>query len=167
MQQEQEDHQRDDDQLFDERVPERLDACADERGAIVSRDDLDALGERGPELLDARLDRVDDLEGIRAGTSDDHSADDLAFSVEIRETPALRRADPHRADVSQDDGRAQVGAEDDLFQIARLFHVAASADIVLGAAHLQDAPAHVGVGHPHRVHDARQRDPERGEAIRV
>ena len=66
VQQEEQDHEGDDDQLLDQRVLERLDAGADERRAVIRRDDLDSLGERLLELLDARFYRVDDLKSVRA-----------------------------------------------------------------------------------------------------
>src|SRR5256885_446301 len=96
VQQEEQDDEGDDDQLLDQRLLQRVDAGADERRAVVRRHDLDALGKRRLELLDPRLHCVDDLKSIRAGARDDHAADHLAFAIEIRQAPALRRTDPHR-----------------------------------------------------------------------
>ena len=110
MKQEEEDHQRDDDQLLDERVLERVDAGANERRSVIGRDDLDALRQGGLYLSDARLDRIDHLEGVGTRPRHDHSSDDLALAVQVREPAALGRTDPHGADVAQQHGRPHVGS---------------------------------------------------------
>ena len=167
MEQEEQDDQRDDDQLFNQRVLQRGDALADEPRPVVGRNDLHPFRQGRFQLGDARPDRVDHVERIRARARDDDSAHRFALTVEVRKSPPLRRPHAHRADVAQQHRRPHVRAQHDLLQVLGRFDVAAAAHVVLGSTDFQDPTTHVRVRHADHVHDSAERDVERRQPVRV
>ncbi len=93
VQEKHEDDDRHHHDLLEQRVPEGLDAGADQGRAIVGRHHLDACRQRGSDLGQARLHRVDDVERVFAVAHDHHRADRLPLPVEIGQTPPLGRPD--------------------------------------------------------------------------
>ena len=139
--QEDEDHQRDDDDLDRELVPERFDRPADEIGAVVRGDELDPPGHRGFQLLHLRLDPVDHVERVLAVAHHDDAAHVVAQPVEVGDAAPDLGAERDAADILQKD-RCAAGTrlQHHVLEVGRLLRVAAPPDHVLGARELDEAP---------------------------
>ena len=99
MQQEQQDHQRHHDGLFQQLVLQVADGALDEVRAVVCRDDFHVLGQAGFQAIELGLDGLDDLTCIFAGTHHNDAADHFAFAIKISDTPTRSRAE---ANLAQD-----------------------------------------------------------------
>ena len=143
---EEEDDPAHDEELFHQRVAEGVDGPLDERRAVVDGDDLDPRGQRRRDAAELLLHAVDDAQRVLSVTHDDHAAHRLALAVELGEPAAQVGPQVDAADVAhQDRGPAAVGPDRDLLQVGDRLNVAAAAHDVLGAAELDQAPAHLVV----------------------
>ena len=88
--------------LLEEGVAKRVDCRADELGAVVGRDELDAFGKAGLHGLEACLHGVDRGERVLAVAHHDDPADRLAVSVQLGDPTAHLRAEGHLADVAHE-----------------------------------------------------------------
>ncbi len=150
VEQEQEDHERDDDHLLGQRVPQRADGRLDELRTVVGDDELDTFGQALSDLVHALFDPLDDVEGIFPISHHDDAADGLAFAVEIGDAPSHVGPEAHFPHVAHVDGRAVLPyRQGNDFEVFFLFDVAEATHHLLVAGDLDDAPAYVLVRSAH------------------
>ena len=76
-------------------------------------------GSEGFELLELGLHAVDDVERVLALAHHHDAADHVALAVEVGDAAAHLRPERHRGHVLHRDGRAALGLEDELLEVAR------------------------------------------------
>ena len=168
MPEEKKDHQRDDDHLDDELVLERPDRPVDEVGAVVGRNELDPFRQRRLQFLHLRLDPVDDVERVLAVAHHDDAAHVVAQPVEVGDAAPDLGAERHVADILQQDGNpAGARLHHHVFEVGRVLYIPASPHHVLGARELDEASAHLVVGHPDRFGDHGERNAVGRQLVRV
>ena len=132
MEQENDDHQRDDDRFLDERAAQRVDRFPDEPGAIVGRHDFHARRQRSLHVAELGLDTFDHAERVLAEAHDDDAADHFAFAVQFGDAPSNVGADAHLGHVAHAHRRAALsGAERDIFDVVDRLQVAPASHHVL------------------------------------
>ena len=168
MEQEEDDHQRDDDRLLDQGATQRADRLFDEPGPVIGWDDHDTGRERPFDLPQLRLDTANDVQRIFAVPHDDDAADHLTAAVELRDAPADVRAKSHVSDVRHPDRRAsQIGAKGHLFDVGRRGQVAPPAHHVLPPRKLQEPALDVVVTRLDRSGHIAHGEIIRGQLVRV
>ena len=126
---------------LDERLAHVVDRAADQRRAVVDRDDLHPGRQARLDLADALLDPIDHVDRVLSLAHHDDPRHHFAGAVQIRDAAPQIRADRHVADVADPDRRAALaGGHDDALEVGDRLRVAAAAHHVLGAAEL-DQPA--------------------------
>ena len=114
-------NERDDETFLDQFLAQRLDRSFDQGRAVGDGHDLDALGKSLLQFLKLCLDALDDVIGVGAISYDDDPADDLAVTVQLRETATHVGPPLHRANVLQQDRRAvAIHTERDLLEVRDL-----------------------------------------------
>ena len=83
MKEENQDDERHDDRLLDQRVTKRVDGFTDQPRTIVGGHDLDAGRHRALHVAQLRLHLIDDAQRVLAEPHDDDPADDLALTVQL------------------------------------------------------------------------------------
>ena len=160
--------QRDDDGFFHQLVAQRGHRVIDESRPIVPFDESHALGQRALQLCHFCLHPVDDGARIFAVAHHHPSGHDFSAAIQLRDTSADLRPDLHRGDVSDAHGRAtRRRADCDVADIVEALKPAAAPHHVLGAPHLEHAPAHVLVRSAHRLGDALEGDLVREQLGRI
>src|SRR5262249_14706066 len=151
---EDEDDEADDQQLFPERVLQRVNRAIDQLRTVVGRNDLDPFREGLLHVLQLRLHAVDHVQRILAVPHDHDPTDRLALAVELDEAAPQIRAEVDLADVTDEDRRAvAVRPDGDLLDVVDGGDVAAAAHHVLGAVELHEPPADLVVRAPDGLHD--------------
>ena len=143
VEQEHDDHQADDDRLFDELSAEGGHRRLDQWGAVVGNDQFHAFGQRGLDLvLNGPLDALENVVGVLAEADDDDASGNIAQAVVIHHASANVRADLHDTHVAHADGGAvRLGPQGDLLDVGHGLEVAAPAHHVLAAGELDYPPA--------------------------
>ena len=113
--------------------------------AVVAGDDLDARGQGLLQLRELPLDAVDHVERVLPVAHHDDAADRLALAVPFRHAFAQVGSETHHAQIADQHRRAVVGRDRDLLEIGERMDVAQAADHVVGARHLEHAPADFAV----------------------
>ena len=85
VEQEDQDHQRDDDRFLQQACLQGIDGPLDQVGAVVGDHDLHAGRQPFLQFLDLDLDPVDDILGILAVAHDDDAADRLTLAVHVQQ----------------------------------------------------------------------------------
>src|SRR5580700_2059402 len=84
MKKKNDDHEADDDCLFEQVAFQRVDRCLDKSRSVVAGDDFNAAWQCLLNLSELLLDAVDDREGILPIAHHDDTADRLAVAVPLR-----------------------------------------------------------------------------------
>ena len=156
---EEQDHQAHDQHLQHELVLQGVDRALDQLRAVVGRDDAHALGQRRLDLPEPLAHALDHGARVLAVAHDHDAAHGVAAAVEIGDAAADLGAERDLGHVAQQHRRPErVDAQHDLLEIGRRVDVAAAADHVLLARHLDEPAAHLDVGAAHRLGDLH--DPE-------
>ena len=158
VKQENDDHEADDDGLFQQIALQRFDRRVDQTGAVVSRHDLDAGRQRRCDLAQLLLDAVDDVQRIHALAHDDDAADGFAFAIPFRNPFADIRAEAHRSQIAQQHRRSILAADGNRCEIVQRAQIAEAADHVFRAAQVEHATADFVRAHLHFVDDRRKRN---------
>ena len=98
MPEEEDVRERDQDDLFQQRVLQRVDGVVDQFAAVIKGTDGDARRQAGRDLRDLLLDVLNDRLGIFAGAHD-HGAAHGLVSVQIQRTAPEVAADLHGGHV--------------------------------------------------------------------
>ena len=93
----------------------------DQLRAVVDRHDLGALRQARRDLGEARLDALDHVERIGPEALQNDAARDLALAVQFGEAAPLVRTELDPRDVPHPKGRAVVGFQHDVLDVAMLF----------------------------------------------
>ena len=133
MPQEQHVRQRHQNQLFNQRVTQRVDSMIDEDAAVVERNDRDALRQPRLNLVNFLLDRVDHLARIGAVADDDHAAHGL-FAILVENAAAKLRAELDAAHIADGDRRAVESAKRDILNILQAADQPDAANHLFGVA---------------------------------
>ena len=143
---------------LDERLRHVVDRAADQRRAVVDRDNLHPGRQARLDLADALLHPIDHVDRVLSLAHDDDARHHLAGAVQVRHAPPQIRADRHVPDVADPDRRAALArGHDDALEVGDRLRVAAAAHHVLGTAELDQPTASLGVTAPHRVDDTLDR----------
>ncbi len=167
VEQEDDHHQADHDDLLDQRALQVFDGGPDQLRAVVGRDDPDALRQPGGDLADLLLDGADDAQGVFAEAHDHDAAGHLAAAVELDDAAADVGAEDHLGDVAHQHRRAGLAADHDALDVRDGLDVAPAAHHVLAAAELEQPPLDVVVGHPDALHHVADGDAVGREAVGV
>ena len=116
MPEEEDVRQRDQDDLFDQRRPQRIHRMVDQSAAVVERNDVHALGQARLHRCDLRFDGVDDFARIGAVANDDDAADGFLAAL-VEHAAAEFRPQLHVRHIADVDRRAVVAVEDDVFDV--------------------------------------------------
>src|ERR1035437_2034815 len=141
--------QRDQNQLFDQRVAERVHCMIDEGAAVIERNDLDARGEARLNLADLLLDCLNYLPRIGAIADDDHPARCFFPVLSENAAPELG-AKLNTGHVANRYRRAVESAERDVLNVLQSANQADAAHHFLGVAYFDDLGADVVVASLHR-----------------
>ena len=153
---------------LDERLAHVVDRAADQRRAVVDRDDLHPGRQARLDLADALLDPIDHVDRVLSLAHHDDARHHFAGAVQVRHAPPQIRADRHVADVADPDRRAALaGGHDDALEVGDRLRVAAAAHHVLGAAELDQPTASLRVAAAHRVDDTLDRQAVVAQPVRV
>src|SRR6266705_2723229 len=162
VKQEQHAHQRHNDELLDEFLPEVRHGALDEAGPVVGGHNLDAGRQARFERRDLRLDRVDRFQRVLAPPHHDDAARDLALAVELRDAAAHFRPDLQARDVAEAHRNPRIARrKPNLVEIVERFQITARAHHVLRFAQFEHRAAGLLVGALHRLDHFRVRDIER------
>jgi hypothetical protein len=156
---EHEDDEAHDQELLAERVDERVDGAADQVGAVVRRDDLDAGRERRAERVERGLHAIDDGERVLALAHDHDAADRVAEPVEVGDAASHVGADRDRRHVFHEHRRARLGVapHHEVLEVVDRAGVAAPAHHELRAGELEEPTAGLRVPLADRVDERRER----------
>ena len=99
--QEQQHDEDDGEHHLDECPAHVVDGAADQRRAVVDRDDLHPGRQTGSDLADALLDAIDDVDRVLALAHHDDARHHFAGAVEIRHAPPQVGAEPSRRPMSR------------------------------------------------------------------
>ena len=153
---------------LDERLAHVVDRAADQRRAVVDRDDLHPGRQARLDLADALLDAIDHVDRVLSLAHHDDPRHHFAGAVQIRHAPPQIRADRHVADVADPDRRAALaGGHDDALEVGDRLRVPAAAHHVLGAAELDQPAGSLRVAAAHRLDDALDREAVVAQTVRV
>ena len=126
-------HQRHDDELLDEFLPEVRHGALDERRAVVGRHDLHARRQARLERCDLRFDRGYRFKSVFTRAHHDHSARDLTLPVQLGDAAAHLGADLHARDVGEPHRDPRIAdRKRNLAKVVQRLQVAACAHHVLG-----------------------------------
>ena len=164
--QEQDVRQRHQQDLLDQRTPERPDRLLDQGGPVVERGDRDAGRQARPDLLDARLDGIDDCLGVDAGPGDDDAAHRLPGAADERRHPE-RVADLHVRHLLDVDGDTVRRANHDVLHVLGRSDEPDAADDEPRAVRLQDVAADVDVARAHGGDDVAERNAVAPEPVGI
>ena len=114
----QEEHVRqcDQDDFFDQRRSQGLDGMADERAAVIERNNANAFRQAGLHRLNLCFDGVDDIQRVGAVTDDDDAAD----GIRARPCPVRPGGIPDptgRCNIFDVDRSAVDARQDDVFDV--------------------------------------------------
>ena len=142
LQRQRDDHD-DDEQLVADRLEEIRQRVPDQPGAVVGRDELDALRAASvPTAASLSCKRARDREHVAPLLHDGDAADDLSLAVEIGDAPPQVVADLQVADVAQVDRLAcLVAADDEVLELVEVLGVDRPAQLVFAVGHLDRATA--------------------------
>src|ERR1043166_1898742 len=119
------------------------DGTFDQLAPVVGRDQLDSLGKGRFDLLQFLLDSLDDSQGVFAIPHDDDAPDHLAFPVQFRHPAPQIGTEMHSGDIFDENGGSLLRFEGDVLDVLDAFNVAATANVILGRADLENLPAHI------------------------
>ena len=166
--QEQQHDEDDGEHHLDERLAHVVDGAADQRRAVVDRDDLHPGRQARLDLADALLDAIDHVDRVLSLAHHDDARHHFAVAVQIGDAAPEIRADRHVADVADPDRRAALARRhDDVLEVGDRRRVPAAAHHVLGAAELDEPTAGLGVAAAHRLDHALDRQAVVAQAVRV
>ena len=148
-------HQGDEDDLLRQGLLERIDGTLDQVAAVVEGDDADTLRQPRGQAGQPCLDVLDDAVGVLAIAHDHDAADHLA-PIHIQGAAAEIPADADGRDIAQIQRRAAVGHHRDGLQVGGALHQADAAHDELGAVLLDGLAADIEVGLADSVQDLTQ-----------
>ena len=149
--------QRDQNDLFNQRVAQRVHRMIDENAAVIEGNDRYARRKPRLNLADLLLDGFDDLARIGSVADDDDSADGFLAVLVENAAPELGTK-LNAGHVADRDRRAVVGAERNLFNVLQAANQADAAHDVLRVARLNHLGADVVVAALHRGDHILERD---------
>src|ERR1700722_17722267 len=155
------DHEADDDSLFEQIAFQCIDRFLNESRAIVAGDDFDASRQSLLDLSKLFLDPFDDGERVLSVAHHDDAADGLSVAVPLSRAFAQVWSQADHAEVSYQHWCTVVGCDRNIFEIRYRRDVAESADQVVGSRHLEHASADFAVAVADFVDHRFQRDFER------
>src|ERR1700688_1888421 len=167
MQQEGDDHEAYDHCLFDQVAAERLDRCGDQAGAVVAGNDFDPGGQGLLDFGDLALDAVDYVERILAVAHHDYSAHDFSVAVEIGDAFTQVGSQAHDAEVADQNRRAVVVADRNLFEVGHRADVSQASNKVACARHFEHPAADLVVALADLVDHVPKRDFQREHPVRI
>src|SRR5579875_2043409 len=167
MKQEHHDHNADDNRFCDEVPLQGVDRCVDEPGTIVAGNDFHARRKALFYLGEFRLDVVDDRESVLTIAHHDDAADGLPLPVPFGDSFAQVGAEAHNPKIAHQNRRAVVASNRNVLQVAELLDIAHATDHVIGAGHLEHAPADLVVAVANLVDHHLERNVQRKQAVRV
>src|SRR6266576_4366903 len=138
-------HERHNDALFDQLLPQRGDGALDQIAAIISRHDAHARRQGGFDFFDFLFDTIDDVERVLAVTHHHDPANGLAFAVQFRDPAPDIAAEMHGADVLHINRRAFIDFQHNVFNVGNAFDVTAATDEIFRGRDLESLPTYVGV----------------------
>ncbi len=137
VEQENDDHDADDDSLFEQVALQRFDGGLNQSGAVVSGDHFDARWQRGFDFEELLLDAIDDAEGIHPVAHHDNPANRFPFSLPLRNSFTNVRPERDYSQITDEDRRAVLGCYRNCFQVAQRMQIAESANHVFRSAHFK------------------------------
>ena len=151
VEQEQRAHQYHHGKLFEQLVRQRFDRLLNQRGAIVDRNNLDALRQRFLQLAQFRFYRAKGFQRVLPVAHHDYAASNLPFTVKLRHAPADLRANANGGDIFQQDRDAIAGGDHHIAKILQRAQIARCPHHILRFAHLQQGAAALFIGGLHRA----------------
>ena len=162
MQQEDDADQRDDDALFDQRTPQRIDRRVNQLRPVIDRHDRHALGQPGLQLIELFFDVADRRQSIDAIPLQRDPADNLTGAVHLGNAAAFVRPKLNARHIFQQHWCAaalRIDFEHDIAEIGGVAKIAAATDHVFGLAHLDRPATHVAVAGTDCLGDAIEGNP--------
>ena len=149
--------QRDQHNLFNQCVAERINGMIDENAAVIERNNLHARWKTWLNLIDLFLHRVNHFAGVRCVADDHHSAHCL-FAVLIESAAPELRSNLHAGDVAHRNRRAVVSAQRNIFNVLQSANQADAAHDIFSVADLDHLGADVVVAALNGRHHILERD---------
>ena len=160
--------QADNDDLFNQLLLQGGDCPLNEAGAVVHRDDLDAVRQCRLDLLDLRLDSVDHVQGVLTIAHDDDAPDGLALAVVVGDPSAHVGAKLDFRDIPQHDGSPlATGPERYVLEVSHRPNIPPPPDHVFRSRCLDGPAADVVVAATDRFDDPTEWDVIRQQGIRI
>ena len=161
------DHDADDDRLFEQVALQRLDGCLNQSRAVVSRDHFHARWQRRFDFREFLLDAIDDAQGIHSVAHHDNAANGFAFALPLGNTFANVRPERNCSQIADEHRRAVLGCDGNGFQVAQRTQIAKSANHVFGPAHFEHASTDFVRAGSHSVNHRRERNAVGAEFVGV
>ena len=117
MEQEDDNHQADDDRLFQQVALQRADRFIDESRPVIACHDFDSGGQRGSDLSQLTLHTFDDIQGVHAVAHNHDAADRFSLAIPFGDALANVRTEADRTDVPDQDGHAVLVGHRHVFEI--------------------------------------------------
>src|SRR3954465_409847 len=136
--------QRDEGDLFDERVAQRADRMIDQNAAIVKGNDLHVRRQAGLDRGDLLFHGRDHLARVGAVANDDHTANRL-FAILVENAAPEFGPQLHAAYIAQSDRGAVGGTERNVLDVLESANEADAAHDLLAVADFDHLGAHVVV----------------------
>ena len=119
MEQKDDDHQADDDGLFQQVALQRADRLVDQPGPVIACNHFDSRGQRGLDLSQFLLHTVDDIQCVHSIAHHHDAAHCFSLTVPLGDTLANIGTEADRSDIPNQNGHAVFGGERDVFEIAQ------------------------------------------------
>ena len=132
--------------------------------AVIDGDDFGTIGQAALDFSKPGFDVIDDGQSVLAIALNGDAGRHFTFAIQFRDAAPLIWRQLNARNVAQQNGRAALGFDDDLFQVVQTPNITTAAHHVFPLGEFNDPPAGVHVGRADRIADFHQGNVERFEA---